>query len=234
MAPLHFGIHPISEFPVTLVYASPTECWNTCARVDWMLDLIELGRQAKYLSEITVRELRAFACWTGRSVWHLCPTVPAQQALLTAEAVVRGEADAKTLVKAWRDTAQIAEAAGCSGYFRRRCDAAATLASAHAANPSAVAGAFLGSHYSILAKVWHHVPVPPWSRPYPHGFLPFYLRHEPAGRTRQRWDVTRLAEEEVRQAFSAEHATALRPSWRTRFIAAPGLTCSHPSRGLSH
>ena len=210
MAPSVPSPHPSPEFPITLVYASPSDCWATSERVDWMLDLLECARQGHGLTASTLHQLRAFACWCGRSVWDLWPAAPARQALLTAEAVVRDESDRRSLLKAWGTSNRIVEEAGSLGYHHRCCDAVATLACAHAANPNAVAAAFLASHYSILAKVWHHVPVHGWTRRYPYSFAPWYGRHDsPLGR-RPRYDVIRLAEEEVRQAFAAEQARVLR------------------------
>lgn len=210
MVPSDPSPHPSPEFPITLVYDSPSDCWVSSERVDWLLDLLECARQGDGLTGSTILQLRAFACRCARSVWDLWPAAPARQALLTAEAVASGESDSRALVSAWGTSHSIVREAGSLGYHHRCCDAVATLACAHAANPNAVAAAFLSSHYSILAKVWHHVPVHGWVRRYPYSFANWYGRHNSAIGQRPRHDVIRLAEEEVRQAFAAVQARELR------------------------
>lgn len=92
-------------------YDDWADAWDACERADWMLWLM----RKKHIGND--RDLRLFACWCVRQVWHLLKDESSKAAVEVAERYANGAATKWELAAA-RDTAW-APARDAAGYTAR-------------------------------------------------------------------------------------------------------------------
>ena len=78
-------------------FDSLQETWNACNRIDWLFWFINQ-------TEVNYdKELRLFACWCIRQVWHLLKDDRSKNAVIVAEKFAVGKASKEELTVAWDD-----------------------------------------------------------------------------------------------------------------------------------
>lgn len=122
-----------------------SECWET-APAAWLI------WAATRPGVLTDRELRLFACWCVRQVWHLLTDDRSRHAVEVAEKYAIGTASKEELSAAWSAARSAAESAAWSD--TRSADEYAARSAAYAAESAARSVASASAMSSARSSAW--------------------------------------------------------------------------------
>ncbi len=154
----HTSQNPAAHL-VTLVYDTPSACWQQSDRADWLLALLQQASVLGISQVIHSESFRRFACWCARSVVHLHQAQAGRTALQTAERSLDEPTTLTKLDQAWAESYVRCGVAIRGGNHLHDWvrTAAAVGACIESANPDPLTAAHRASSYAVLAQVWDRV-----------------------------------------------------------------------------